>query len=297
MDATRAGELARQWSAEGCVVVPGIYDPARVERLRGICESILQQWRVRNPETGQPGGGAGGGDDATVMRHLNHPGYFDGNAEALGVVLNAVADDAVLDVARAILQEEPLFRCTSLFFNPLHTSKDGDWHRDSQFMTKTDEAEKAMLARDAEASSTSIQMQIALVPSDDIEVVPGSHRRWDTDAEYYIRKADGGERKRSNEMPGAVRIALQPGDAVLFNPSGLHRGRYHANRLRRTFMLTFTKTSQPFDDYFSRQPWFLTVGYLEVPGLKPAARAFFERFVATYADHWREAEAVRQTTG
>ena len=25
--------------------------------------------------------------------------------------------------------EPPLFRCTSLFFNPLHTSRDGDWHR------------------------------------------------------------------------------------------------------------------------------------------------------------------------
>lgn len=79
-------------------------------------------------------------------------------------------------------------------------------------------------------------MQIALAPSADIEVVPGSHLRWDTPEEYAIRKAAGGANNRSNAMPGAVRVALDPGDAVLFNPMAIHRGRYHANRLRRTLM-------------------------------------------------------------
>lgn len=59
-------------------------------------------------------------------------------------------------------------------------------------------------------------MQIALIPSEDVQLVPGSHARWDTPAEYDVRCADG--RKRStHEMPGSLRASLGPGDAVMFN--------------------------------------------------------------------------------
>lgn len=122
------------------------------------------------------------------------------------------------------------------------------------------------------------------MPSDDVEVVPGSHRRWDTPAEFAIRHADEQRHNRSNEMPGARRIDLQPGDGAAFNPYGLHRGRYHTDRLRRTIMLTYWSASEPRSDYFSAQPWFLEEGYLD--GLSASAVQFFERFIEQYRDDW-----------
>jgi hypothetical protein len=86
-------------------------------------------------------------------------------------------------------------------------------------------------------------------------------------------------------MPGALRVALQPGDAVAFNPYGLHRGRYHADKLRRTLMLTYTKKSKPRFDYFSDQPWFDEAGYLD--GLGAEARIFFDAFVEEYQSQWQ----------
>jgi ectoine hydroxylase-related dioxygenase (phytanoyl-CoA dioxygenase family) len=277
-------DLRTQWENEGYVVLRGVLDQSRTARLLTICESILAQWRVENPETGKPGGAP----EATVMRHLNHSGYFRQNSEWFGDLMDVVADPQVLHVARTILGEEPLFRCTSFFFNPLAGGKDGNWHRDSQFGTPEDDQEKKIIAK-LVSSGTSIQMQIALIPSDDVEYVPGSHLRWDTSAEYAIRKADGGQHNRANDMPGALRLALDAGDAALFNPYGLHRGRYHTDRLRRTLMLTYTKTSAPHSDYFSNQPWFLEPGYLD--GLKPQTRAFFEPFVAQYKDFWLEGQS------
>lgn len=271
--------VEQQWVTEGYVIVRAMFDPARTTELRTICDRILAQWRVANPETGQPGGGP----EATVMRHLNHVGYFADQPAELTPLLEAVADAQVLATMRAVFREEPLFRCTSYFFNPLGASKDGNWHRDSQFTTPDDAAEQAVLTKAAE-SGNSVQMQIALVPSDDIEVVPGSHLRWDTPAEYAIRKGNGGANNRANTMPGALRVELAPGDALLFNPMGLHRGRYHADRPRRTLMLTYTKSSEPYVDYFSNQPWFLTPGYLDA--LSPQARLFFDRFVAVYQKNW-----------
>ena len=43
--------------------------------------------------------------------------------------MDAVADEKVLDVARTILSDEPLFRCTSFFFNPLENGRDGNCGR------------------------------------------------------------------------------------------------------------------------------------------------------------------------
>lgn len=285
-------DLRDQWLTEGSVLIRHVFDRKRTARLLLMCDAILEQWRIANPETGKPGGGP----DATVMRHLNHAGYFHAHPEWLGELMDAVADETVLEIVRTILDDEPLFRCTSYFFNPTLTSLDGNWHRDSQFVTPNDEAEQEMLLSSPRAGS-GVQMQIALVPSDDVEYVPSSHRRWDTPAEYHIRKAEEGKHSRSHDMPGAVRLALEPGDAALFNPMGLHRGRYHADRLRRTLMLTYTRASVPCYDYFSHQPWFLEPGYLD--RLSPRARPFFERFVEMYAQRWREklAETAAASSG
>jgi hypothetical protein len=269
------------WRTQGYVVSRGLIDPSRAAELRVICDGVLDQWRKRDPQVFRPGG-----DDATVMRHLNHPGFFAGGAYGLEELFRLAALPKLLDLARAILGEEPMFRCTSYFMNPLETSMDGDWHRDSQYMTPDVPSERAMLL-DGGDTGSGIQLQLALVPSDDVEVVPGSHLRYDTAEEFAIRRADEGRHNRSNHMPGAVRIALSAGDAAAINSLGIHRGRYHANRLRRTVMLTYTKSSMPVFDYFSLQPWFLNPAYrARIPD---DARGLFDPFIQTYTEFWRSA--------
>ncbi len=270
-------DLNRKWTSEGYIIVRGLIDRERIERTRVLCEDVLQQWYRRDPETGAPGLANG-----TTMFNVIRPEYFRQHPERLAEILELTADRRALDVASAIFGEEPLFRSTSLWFNPKETSRDGNWHRDSQFTTKSDEEEKQFLF--GGSRSNGVQLQVALVPSEDSEVVPGSHLRWDTDEEYRIRKGDGGKNNTSNAMPGAVRASLQPGDAVAFNPLTLHRGRYHSDKRRLTFMMTYTTTDNAPLDYFSTQPWFLEEGYLN--GLTPAATAFFQRFIDTFKSGW-----------
>jgi ectoine hydroxylase-related dioxygenase (phytanoyl-CoA dioxygenase family) len=274
-----APDLAAQWKTHGYVVLRGVLDVAQVTRLRRVCDAVLAQWRRRDPQTGRPSD-----PNATVMRHLNHPDYFAGGAPGLGDVLELAAHPKLIDLARTLLDEEPMFRCTSYFMNPMETSLDGDWHRDSQYVASDEEAERRLVLGGGETGG-GVQIQVALVPSDDVEIVAGSHLRYDTPAEYAIRRADDGKNNRSNAMPGATRVALAAGDAAAFNSMAVHRGRYHKDKLRRTVMLTYTKTSQPTRDYFSDQPWFLSPAYrARIP---PAAELFFVRFIATYTDFWR----------
>ena len=137
-----------------------------------------------------------------------------------------------------------------------------------------------------------MQMQIALVPTDDLELVPGSHLRDYTPEEHAICVADDGIHNRSNEMPGAVRLHQEPGDAVLFTQLSIHRGRYHTDNLRRSLMISVKKrAAAEFSirerglNYASDQPWFLLTGYLD--GVSEGARAFFQEFVDFYAPLWR----------
>ena len=46
-----------------------------------------------------------------------------------------------------------------------------------------------------------------------------------------------------------MRAKLGAGDALLFNSWGFHRGRYHADKPRRTLMWTFTPADMPTFDY------------------------------------------------
>ena len=279
----------KQYAETGVIVVPRIVEPDIVARLRVICEHCLCQWRAREATNeGDPDRH----NNAHVIRHLNHPDYYDPAHRAWLVdLLDVVADPNIIDVVREVFDDEVLFRTTSLFFNPLHTSLDGNWHRDTQFTSPDEATEKQKVLHAAErmrqtGRPQSMQMQIALVPSDDSEYVPGSHLRWDTDEEYYIRRSNDMRYNRSNLMPGAVHTHQEPGDAAAFNPIGLHRGRYHAERYRRTLMLTYTAASRPDIplDVFNAQPWCLDEGYLE--GVKPHTRVFFERFIDRFRDQW-----------
>jgi hypothetical protein len=275
------------WRTRGYVVSRGLIDPSHAAKLRVICDGVLDQWRRRDPQVGSPGG-----DDATVMRHLNHPAYFAAGAFGLEDLFRLAALPKLLDLAKTILGEEPMFRCTSYFMNPLDTSLDGDWHRDSQYMTPDVASERAMLLEGGDTGS-GIQLQVALVPSDDVELVPGSHLRYDTPDEFAIRRADDGRHNRSNDMPGALRISLGAGDAAAINSLGIHRGRYHTDKLRRTIMLTYTKSSMPVYDYFSNQPWFLNPAYrARIPD---ETRPFFDRFIETYASYWRADAAASRS--
>lgn len=280
-------DLHSQFRDNGVIFVPHLIDEPTVARLQLIVEHCLCQWRIDEAARGVP--------DETlarhnVMRHLNNSIYYAGRRGWLTELLDVVADPAILAVVGEVLGDEVLFRSTSLFMNPLGSTNDGDWHRDTQFGIPADE-EKSLVLRESEDLLRTqriggIQLQIALVPNDDVEYVPGSHLRWDTKAEFHIRRSNDFKFNRSNHMPGAVRLSQAQGDAVAFHSNGLHRGRYHADRYRRTLMLTYNAFhGKHYQDIFSDQPWCLQNDYLD--GVKPSTRAFFERFITTYRDFWQ----------
>ena len=153
----------------------------------------------------------------------------------------------------------------------------------------TESMERLEITHPDKADQLKVIWKSPLIPSDPLV--------WRTDLpqetkdelrQFFLSYGDTDKQKnnRSNSMPGALRVVLTAGDAVAFNPLALHRGRYHADRPRRTLMLTYTSAMYPRFDYFSDQPWFDLDGYLE--GLDMHTAAFFEDFVHQYGNDWRK---------
>ena len=271
-------EIRSHYRTHGYAVVRAVYDQERVARLLAICNRVLEQWR-RAPQTNNPPVGP----QSNYMRHLNHPEYHRESPDELAYLLDSVAEPRLITAVEAALGDEFLFSATSLYFNPKGVSEDGFWHKDSIGEWPD--------PRDKE-TGIGLSVQIALVPSEDFELVPGSHVRDYTDAERHICVDDDRARNRSHEMPNAVRMVLSPGDAVLFNAITVHRGRYHTDKLRRTFMVGYRKVRTAREELskhglhqYTDQPWFLLPGYLD--GVKEETEACFRRYVEFYAESWR----------
>jgi hypothetical protein len=130
---------------------------------------------------------------------------------------------------------------------------------------------------------TTCQLQIALV--DNVEYVPFSAGRYDSPEEYYFRCADDRAHSREAGMPNVMRLCLRAGDAVIFEPNGLHRGRYLQDNPRRTLMISYTPRGRVLDMPLSRHPWMLEPGYFE--GLSKRTTVYFEEFVEAYHEYWQ----------
>ena len=281
----------QQWLEQGYLVVPGAFSPEKVGKLFEICERSYAQWRAESTQDSEP-------DyhhykpDAWSIIHLNHPKYFRDHPADLPVLLNAVADPFALEIVEEIFTEAPLFTQANYYIDPPSEPFFGGWHRDCQFFADGDEAKERADVQAESEPPRELHMHIPLVPTAATEVVPGSHRRWDSDEELNVRRHD----RFSDAMPGALRLHLEPGDLAFFHVNALHRGLYPVGVPRRTLAVTYGRPSfarpatarsmQERRGYNATyQPWFLRENYLD--GTTPETRRFFERFIETYRESWQ----------
>jgi len=270
--------IHQQFREEGYLVLPQVFRGGQLEKLRLACDYVLEQFTAHHDQQNP-------GEDFNRMPHLNDIRWHQHSREHLHAILETVADPRCLGAVEQIFDGPSLFYATQYFVNPRFSSKEGNWHRDVQFLTKTDAEEKEQLAQHARDGARGIQFQLALVDNDDIEYVPYSANRYDAPEEYHIRKGDGGIHNCEAGMPNALRVELKAGDAVIFNPDGLHRGRYNQHNPRRTLMITYSPQAFPQYTHWSFQPWFLENDYMD--GISPRAHSYLQEFVNTYRDSWQ----------
>lgn len=205
----------------GYFVVPAFLNRTELSELRRACDTALDRARVESTENGHT---------TPKIGVFAEPSYFSHQRDALERLTKFVGSARVCALLEGLALEgeddTPQLKNTDYYHEQTKRDWDGDWHRDSQFGQPDPELERRRIL-----TTTSVHVRVALEDDDRLEIVPGSHRRWDTPEELQVRK---GSKRTSSAMPGATRIALGAGDACAFHAWSIHRATYRRTPLRRT---------------------------------------------------------------
>lgn len=206
-------ERGRSFRERGWFVLRRFLDDAERADLRRIGDEALEATRAASQETGH---------STPRISLLSH-----GGMDIVTAFLGSSRVCALLSgLARAGEVDVPRLRDAHYYHEPTRRDWDGDWHRDSQLGRSDPEAERAVVE-----TTTWVHFRVALESDDRLEIVPGSHARWDTPDEHRIRR---GARRNDPDMPDAVRIVLEAGDACVFHAWSVHRATYRQTPVRRT---------------------------------------------------------------
>jgi hypothetical protein len=224
---------------QGYVRIKGFFDMKQVEALAASVDRIHAQWLAEHH--------AEYADRLLVNMHsLTSPQYFTHDPAARINFFECIAPPKLTRLLDDMFGDGLYFHNTQLFFNPFENRRLPYWHRDMQY-SPVDDAAQASEQR----NMTSLHVRIPLVRETGVELVPGTHRRWDTPLESDVRFERNGHRN-SDDLPGAELIDLDAGDILIFDAQMIHRGNYRMNKTRKAFDLCVGKphrfTSGYLDD-------------------------------------------------
>lgn len=169
------------------------------------------------------------------MHSLTNFEYFDGLEEERTKFFEAIASIKLTELIENMFGPGIYFHNTQLFFNPSNEKRLPYWHRDMQYSPIEDAIQSDELHK-----LLSLHVRIPLVREKGVEVVTGSHKRWDTELERNVRLELNGH-LNSEPLPNAVLIDLDPGDILIFSAQMIHRGNYELNSIRKAFDLCIGK--------------------------------------------------------
>jgi hypothetical protein len=206
---------------QGYFVLPAFLNPTELRELRLACDIALERARAESSDNGHT---------TPKIGLFTEPSHFSDQPGALDRLTKFVGSARVCALLEGLAPEgedgTPHLKNTDYYHEQTKRDWDGDWHRDSQFGQPDPELERRRIL-----TTTSVHVRVALEDDACLEIVPGSHRRWDTPEELQIRK---GSKRASSAMTGATRIALEAGDACVFHAWSIHRATYRRTPLRRT---------------------------------------------------------------
>lgn len=258
-----------EFDNHGYVVAKSLLSPAEIGQLSTIVDRIYHQW-LKDSRT------AFIEEQLVNMHSLTCPKYFQGHETERLSLFRLMASEQLVSLLGQVVGDGLYFHNTQLFFNPFENKRVPYWHRDLQYSAIDD----AALAAE-QANLLALHVRIPLVPEHGLELIPGTHKRWDTDLERDVRLELNGHHN-GEALPGAVLIGLEPGDVLIFHAQMIHRGNYLRNDSRKALDLCIGK------------PHPLTLPYLDKNTLPTEAEMNCIDQAGWYHAAWSLARAAAQ---
>ncbi len=226
---------------DGYIVLRNVIPPALLGQLRNSFEVLVERQKVIWEEE---------------RRRDNLPGSVWETAPQPRLTYNNLVDEATADTVAFCLHEnthgvsKQLIRGSEvglhqmmLMCSPVRDHGPARWHRDTG--ADSDAPLEGLHHDMMENGPGYVQWNIPLYDDDVLWVIPGSHRRANTEAENrQLQKDDRAP------LPGGIPVKLRAGDGVVYTNFILHWGSNYSSKLRRTIHIGYQSYNGPLYRYF-----------------------------------------------
>jgi len=197
----------------GYLVFKSAFGASEIQKLRAVLVEFHQAWIQENSKLYA--------ERAINSAYLTAKKYLTDSERE--VLFQFIGSAKMMDVVTSILSNAT-FMNTQLFFDPVNQFQRNYWHRDTQYHMSVDQQKEALQGPNV------VHFRIPMVDEPGVELIPGTHRRWDSDEELDVRLEQNG-RKNYEDLPAGVRVALNAGDLLVFSANMIHRGIYGMDRM------------------------------------------------------------------
>jgi ectoine hydroxylase-related dioxygenase (phytanoyl-CoA dioxygenase family) len=208
-------ELHNNFIDEGYFVIRDYFNVGEIESLRKVILKFHQLWKEDHLEFYQT-------QEAFNSSLITGSQYL-GEVDRI-TLFNFISSKKLMTLVDSIIPNAPAFMNTQLFFNPFDRQQKDFWHRDCQYDFDIEAQKKIILGTQV------LHFRVPLFDELGMELVPGTHKRWDNEEEFNVRQEENG-RISSESLSQGKKIKLAAGDLLVFSADMIHRGLYGMDRL------------------------------------------------------------------
>lgn len=223
-------ELNDQYDEQGYFVIRDYFNADEISSLRKVVLKFHELWKKDNETFYQ--------EEAFNSSLITGSQYLASDDRVK--LFNFISSKKIMNIVDLVIANKPAFMNTQLFFNPVSPEQKDFWHRDCQYDHDVEVQKKVI------HETQVLHLRVPLFDELGMELVPGTHKRWDNEEEYNVRQEEKG-RMSSESLSTGKEIKLASGDLLVFSADMIHRGLYGMDRLALD-ILVFDPTGD-FVDY------------------------------------------------
>jgi len=208
-------QLSSQYIDEGYFVIRDYFNVDEIAALRETILKFHQLWKEDNLDFYQE-------QEAFNSSLITGSQYLACDDRVK--LFNFISSKKMMSLVDSVVLNNPAFMNTQLFFDPFDQQQKDFWHRDCQYDFDIEAQKKIILGTQV------IHFRVPLFDELGMELVPGTHKRWDNEEEYDVRQEENG-RVSSESLSQGKKISLSAGDLLVFSADMIHRGLYGLDRL------------------------------------------------------------------
>ncbi|MBV1909014.1 MAG: phytanoyl-CoA dioxygenase family protein [Kangiellaceae bacterium] len=203
-----------EYAEKGFAIFRELYDSNEIAQIGKVIKCFHKSWITKNKEFYN--------QNAINSAYLTGREHLDEIRRQ--TLFKFITSTRLMEVVHSIIPEQAAFMNTQLFFDPVNHQQNNYWHRDHQYHLSPKQ-QREVLDKD-----NVIHFRIPLKPERGVELVPGTHKRWDTGEELEIRLEENA-RHNHEALSSGVEVSLGAGDLLVFSGTMIHRGLYGRDRL------------------------------------------------------------------